>query len=104
MGASLRIELVFCGRRDCHTAAFLLTIPRIAITGSISFLAADIRTVFRPAVPAHALFVIDAAVRVQPDDLVARAVDLRGGLRVEHRKATGRGRGRRRPMTHRDSR
>jgi len=48
----------------------LLAISRIAITGGIGLLAADVTPVLCPTVPTHALFVINAAARVEPDDLV----------------------------------
>lgn len=40
----------------------------------------------RAAIPTHTLLVIDAAVGVQPDDLILRAVRLRDALGIEHRE------------------
>jgi len=45
----------------------LLSVARVTIAGAVSRALADVRTSLRVAVPAHSLFVIDAAIRVQPD-------------------------------------
>ena len=64
----------------------LLAIPCIAVAGRVGFPLANVRTVLRPAVPAHPFLVIDSAGDVEPDDDVTRAVRLRRGFGVEHRE------------------
>lgn len=66
----------------------LLSVARVTITGAVSRALADVRTSLRVAVPAHSLFVIDAAIRVQPDDGIARTVRLRSSFGCEKLERT----------------
>jgi len=66
----------------------LLSVARVTITGAVSRALADVRTSLRVAVPAHSLFVIDAAIRVQPDDGIAWTVRLRSSFGCEKLERT----------------
>jgi hypothetical protein len=70
----------------------LLPVPRIPITGRVSFLSADVRAGLGVAVPTHAFLVVDAAIRIQPNDYVSGAVHLRGTLAAEELQRPGRNR------------
>ena len=56
------------------------------MAGRYGLLYAHVRAVFRAALPALALLVIDTRRDVQPHDDVARALRLRGGFGVELRQ------------------
>lgn len=64
----------------------LLTVSGVAIACSVGLFPADVCTVLGPSVPAHPLLVVDAAVCIQPDDHVFRAVRVRRVFGGEHRE------------------
>lgn len=66
-----------------HVSSWLLAVPRIAVTGSSGFFAADVCAGLRVAVPAHPLLVVDAAIRVEPNDHISRTMRLRGTFAAE---------------------
>jgi hypothetical protein len=51
-----------------------LTISSGPVTGFVSFLLADVRAAPRPAVPALAFEMIDAAPQIEPNDGIGRAM------------------------------
>lgn len=57
-----------------------LAVPRVAVTGDISFLPANVGAVLRAAVPPHAFFMIDSGVQVEPYNLITPAVSLSRGF------------------------
>ena len=63
-----------------------LPVPRIPIPSSIRLGPADVGAGLRVPVPAHALFVIVAAIGVEPDDGIARTVALSGAFGFEELK------------------
>ena len=74
---------------------YLLPVPGVAIPVRIGFLTANERTVLCASIPTHALFMIDAAIRIEPHDDIRRAVGLSRSFRVEllHLAAGSRRRG-----------
>ena len=60
-----------------------LPVAGIAIACGVRLFLAHERAGLCVGVPPHAFLVVDTAVGVQPDDLVPRAMLLRGGFRGE---------------------
>jgi hypothetical protein len=65
-----------------------LAVSRVAVAGRIGFLTVDILARLGAPVPPHAFLMVDAGVRVQPNDGVVRAVGLRRGFAREQLKRT----------------
>ena len=61
--------------RDSH-CRHLLTVPRIPIARAVSLRFTDISTSPGIAIPPHAFLMVDATIRIEPDDCVARAMGL----------------------------